>query len=48
MGPIAVRLPDNMVRRIDDYVEVMKGEFPLLTVIRADNGHAQSLSDEAN
>lgn len=36
MESLAVRLPDELVQEIDDYVERIKSEFPLINVSRGD------------
>jgi metal-responsive CopG/Arc/MetJ family transcriptional regulator len=36
MDTLAVRLPDDLVQQIDEYVGVIKSEFPRLNVTRAD------------
>ncbi|XBQ15416.1 MAG: hypothetical protein ABL308_10655 [Oceanicaulis sp.] len=36
MDTLAVRLPDDLVAQVDEYVGIIKEEFPLLNVSRAD------------
>lgn len=36
MDTLAVRLPDDLVGRIDKYAETIRTEFPLFNVTRAD------------
>jgi metal-responsive CopG/Arc/MetJ family transcriptional regulator len=36
METLAVRLPDDLVDQLDEYVDLIKGDFPLLNVTRAD------------
>ncbi|MEP1199904.1 hypothetical protein [Tateyamaria sp.] len=36
MDTLAVRLPDELVARIDAYVDKLRSQFPGLTITRAD------------
>lgn len=36
MDTVSVRLPKEMVKEIDSYVESLKGDMPLLNISRAD------------
>jgi metal-responsive CopG/Arc/MetJ family transcriptional regulator len=36
MDVLAVRMPDDLVSEIDEYIAAIKREFPLLNVSRAD------------
>jgi Arc/MetJ-type ribon-helix-helix transcriptional regulator len=47
METVSVRLPKVMVAEIDNYVEALKGDMPLLNISRAD-GVRQLLSEALN
>lgn len=36
MDVLAVRMPDDLVGEIDQYIELIKKQFPLINVTRAD------------
>ncbi len=36
MDTLAVRLPDSIVEQLDEYVEMVKREYPMMNVTRAD------------
>lgn len=36
MDTLAVRLPGDLITEVDEYVKIIKEEFPLLNVSRAD------------
>jgi orotidine-5'-phosphate decarboxylase len=36
MDTLAVRLPDDLVRQVDEYVALLKEGMPLLNITRAD------------
>jgi Arc/MetJ-type ribon-helix-helix transcriptional regulator len=47
METVSVRLPKAMVEEIDNYVESLKGDMPLLNISRAD-GVRQLLANALN